>query len=201
MKVANLIRKYGQKILLDSIDVMAYVDMDRSTIFNKRKRVDSFLSEFHLLNVLVDADVTNLDAKFEINGDEYFILEINDKPNKNGTVVYSDIVLWLNDLKEDIEIVSQELDKKGCNLPIVDNGNISTYKARIKTKNNKEILSYSLIGETPITHEFTIRYTTDKIEVKQLVKWDNRAFEIISIENVDERDKFLVLGCVEVLND
>lgn len=51
---------------------------------------------------------------------------------------------------------------------------------------------------TTLTHEITIRYRDD-LQPDDRIVYDSRYFDIKDVRNFDERDKMILMRCVEVL--
>jgi SPP1 family predicted phage head-tail adaptor len=67
--------------------------------------------------------------------------------------------------------------------------------AEIKPRSGSESF-HGMQIEGRVTHEITIRYRTD-VTPKKRVYWNNRAFNIRAILNVNERDRWLKLAAEE----
>ena len=72
---------------------------------------------------------------------------------------------------------------------------IASVYANVKPKSGKEVYKQGkLIGS--VTHEITIRYRTDITNASR-ISFNNKFFNIRSIINIDERDRYLKLMCEE----
>lgn len=67
--------------------------------------------------------------------------------------------------------------------------------AKMDTGRGKTAFDDSEI-ETDITHEFSIRYL-DGITAETWILFENRRFDIIDVEDMEERHEWLVLRCSE----
>jgi len=72
---------------------------------------------------------------------------------------------------------------------------IASVYANVVPKSGKEVYKQGkLIGS--VTHEITIRYRTDITNASR-ISFNNKFFNIRSIINIDERDRYLKLMCEE----
>ena len=72
---------------------------------------------------------------------------------------------------------------------------IASVYANVVPKSGKEIYKRGkLVGS--VTHEITIRYRTDITNASR-ISFNNKFFNIRSIINIDERDRYLKLMCEE----
>jgi SPP1 family predicted phage head-tail adaptor len=72
---------------------------------------------------------------------------------------------------------------------------IASVYANVVPKSGKEIYKRGkLVGS--VTHEITIRYRTDITNASR-ISFNNKLFNIRSIINIDERDRYLKLMCEE----
>lgn len=188
-----LIDKYGTDIKVDTIDKRAFLDEQKSSRYKKSKLFSS-------LNtcVILTKQIIEQEAKLEILGKNYLVLETIDVPMVNDEVQYCETGLFEDDFIHTMNFYQQSLNMSGCNLPSAEETPYSTYKARIRTKKPNDYLQYSLQGNKVPTHTITILYQ-DGVSASDLIHWGDRRFEIISIENIDEQNIFLEINCIEVL--
>ena len=72
---------------------------------------------------------------------------------------------------------------------------IASVYANVVPKSGKEVYKQGkLVGS--VTHEITIRYRTDITNASR-ISFNNKFFNIRSIINIDERDRYLKLMCEE----
>lgn len=72
---------------------------------------------------------------------------------------------------------------------------IASVYANVVPKSGKEVYKQGkLIGS--VTHEITIRHRTDITNASR-ISFNNKLFNIRSIVNIDERDRYLKLMCEE----
>ena len=74
-------------------------------------------------------------------------------------------------------------------------GLVSNLWADIKPVGGTETYRQGQVQEST-THEVTIRYRSD-IYTKYRILFGTRAFNIKHIKNIEERDRYLLLSCVE----
>jgi len=193
--INSLIDKYGQSVTIDGVETKAYNDNSRISRFRKTSKVSSFLE----VRIFFTKDEIAENAVCVINAQEYLYLETIDIAVVFGKNVYYETALFKNEFVNDIKLYKQSLNMSGCNLPSVNSIEYSSHKAIIRTKKANDYINYSMQGNKLITHEIVIFYA-DGVSATDLVEWGSRRFEIISMENIDEENKFLVLNVLEVLN-
>ena len=193
--INSLIDKYGQTVTIDGVEKKAYNDSTKLSRFRKLDKLSSFLD----VRVLFTKEEIVENAICIINGEEYLYLETLDIAVVFGKNIYYETALFKNEFVNDIRLNKQSLNMNGCNLPIVDSLAYSTHKAIIRTKKANDYINYSMHGDKVATHEIVIFYIGG-VSATDLVEWGSRRFEIISMENIDEESKFLVLNVIEVLN-
>jgi len=98
----------------------------------------------------------------------------------------------------DIVIQSQSVQNIGMNLSIPQQ-NTQNYKATVITKKQNSYKQLSFNDDIPITHKFIIKYTSNDIKVKDLIKYDSRSFEIQTINNPNELNIILELSATEII--
>jgi len=68
--------------------------------------------------------------------------------------------------------------------------------AKVETKGRKELFSGTqLLGIK--THEFTIRYPDQDITTDHVVVFLGKLYDVLSVEDFEERGEYLVLSCGE----
>ena len=100
----------------------------------------------------------------------------------------------IGDLRFKIEIIDKSMVSETCKLDILTPVKKSTY-AKIEVVTNPYIIDSTNI-ESVYTHKFIIRYTPD-IDGRDIVKFDNRFFEIKGAYDIDERKQWTVIKAVE----
>lgn len=196
MNVVSLIRKYGRAVTIDGAADIAFLDEGKASSLKKTKAFNGYTG-LRVEVALMDKAVSD-DAAFVIDGVNFLVLET--KPvHKGEKVIYSETVLVQDDFIHSVEVHSQALTIDGCNLPSVKQAPFIAIQARIKTIKYHEAIQYSLQGAKPPTHAFTARWVAG-ISASDLIKWGSRSFEILSVENVDEQDRFIEMNCIEVLS-
>lgn len=194
MNINTLIDKYGTSIQKNNETIRVYFDNTKATQVKR----NNLYTSFNLRIILLKEEIS-LDDVFVIDGKEFLVLEVIDKGYVGNQLVYVEVALYENDFMENVRFFSQSLAMQGCNLPNADTNPYKEAKARIRTKKSTELLSLALQGQKVPTHEITIKYQ-DGISANDLIVWGDRSFEILSLQNLDEKNKFLVMDCIEVLN-
>jgi head-tail adaptor len=107
--------------------------------------------------------------------------------------------ICISDLNKKIEIQTSSF--QNSDAPNTDSGlvfnTIATPYAMIKTINN---INYNngVNADSSITHLFYIRFNSSLNFFQELfVRYDNRIFNIESIENIGEENKYFMLSAVE----
>lgn len=72
---------------------------------------------------------------------------------------------------------------------------VASIFADIRPQSGDETFRQGKVQEK-LTHNIIIRYRTG-VTTSQRISYDSRIFQIRSVINVDERDRFLMLKCVE----
>lgn len=193
-KINTLIDKYGTEVKVNDEKSKAFIDEQQSSRYKKSKLYSS-------LNtcVVLTKEVIEQDAKLEILGKNFLVLETIDIPIIGNEVQYCETGLFEDDFIHELKFYKQSVGMKGCNLPSSKSEPYSTYKARIRTKKASDYIQLSLQGAKVPTHTFTIMYE-EGVATSDLLHWGDRRFEILSIENIDEQNIFLEMSCIEVLN-
>ena len=193
--INSLIDKYGQSVTIDGVEKKAYNDSTKLARFRKANKISSFLE----VRVLFTKEEIAENAVCVLNAQEYLYLETLYIAVVFGKNVYYETALFKNEFVNDIKLYKQSLNMNGCNLPSANSIEYSSHKAIIRTKKANDYINYSMQGNKVITHEIVIFYAGG-VSATDLVEWGSRRFEIISMENIDEDSKFLVLNVIEVLN-
>jgi|LGOV01.1.fsa_nt_gb hypothetical protein len=189
----RLIRKYGEPILIDTIDTKAYFEESRKSYYFKKSVVyTSFDVEvIHTLEEIL------LDDVLVLKGEDFGVLET--KPVfTSGKLSYVETVAYKDDFDKDILIKKQSINTTGCNLPNVSTDAPISAKARIKTVKPTEYLQYALQGAKVPTHIIVLKHI-DGIGTSDSIEWGARGFEVLTIENINETDTLLAFNCIEVL--
>lgn len=191
MNNARLIRKFGSDIILDNVATKAYFESVKKSYYTKK------LKEYTSLEVEVIHTIENvsLESVLNIRGDDFIVYDVEPVYTR-GKISYVESVVIKDDFDKPVTIKLQSLN--GCSLPSIDNASIIEANARIKTVNPVKYLNFALQGQKVPTHTITIRHM-EGVQVGSLVEWLDRSFEILTIENIDEKNIFLVLNCIEVL--
>ena len=189
----RLINKYGEKITIDNVKTKAYFEEVAKTYYLKKyARFTSF--DIEVIHTIKEV---SLDAVLKIRNKDYLVLD--SKPVRtSGKISYSETVLFEDDFTNDITIAKLESSIAGCNIPKTSQNGIISTKARITTVKPIKTLELSAQGKAP-THIFLLKYI-DGIKANSIVSMGTRKFEIITIENIDEKNKLLEINTIEVLN-
>lgn len=191
MNNARLIRKFGSPIVLDGETTNAYFNsVKKSYYIKKLKEYTSF--DVEVIHTVKDV---SLESVLSIRNDNFIVYDVSPVYTR-GKISYIESVVIKDDFDKPVNIKLQSLN--GCSLPSIDNASSIAANARIKTVNPVKYLNFALQGEKVPTHTITIRYV-EGVQVGSLVEWIDRNFEILTIENIDEKNIFLVLNCIEVL--
>lgn len=191
MNNARLIRKFGSAIVLDGVNTNAYFDSVKKSYYTKKLKEYTSLD----IEVIHTIESVSLESLINIRNDNFIVYDISPVYTR-GKISYVESVVIKDDFDKPITIKLQSLN--GCSLPSIDNTSPIEANARIKTVNPVKYLNFALQGQKVPTHTITIRYING-VQVGSLVEWGLRRFEILTIENIDEKDIFLVLNCIEVL--
>lgn len=191
MNNARLIRKFGSGIILDGVTVNAYFDSVKKSYYTKKLKEYTSL-EVEVIHTIEDV---SLESVLNIRNDDFIVYDVAPVYTR-GKISYIESVVIKDDFNKPITIKLQSLN--GCSLPSINNASIIEANARVKTVNPVRYLNFALQGQKVPTHTITIRHM-EGVQVGSLVEWLDRSFEILTIENIDEKNIFLVLNCIEVL--
>jgi hypothetical protein len=189
----RLILKYGSSILLDNVKTKAYFDSVKKTYYIKQiKDYTSFDVE-----VLHTFKNVTLESIFKINNLDYIVFETY-PVYTTGKISYIETVVIKDDFEHILSITNQSLGN--CSLPSLIGPGLDDIKARIKTINPNRYTTIALQGGKVATHEIIIRFIED-INIDSLIvdTLGNKKYEILNIENINEKNVFLILNCIEVL--
>lgn len=189
----RLIGKYGEKISLNDKVTKAYFEDSKKTYYLRKNEIyTSFdIEVIHTKeNILLDDTLMLRNEKFEV---------LEAKPvHTSGNVSYCETLCYKDDFTKDIVIKNQSLSMQGCNLPNVKQTPNVEAKARLKTIKPLDYVNYAFHGGKKPTHIFILKYI-DGVEMSDLIEWNTRSFEVLSIENINENNKLLGIYCIEVL--
>lgn len=189
-----LIDEYGTDIKINDTNTVAFLDVQQASRYKRSKLYSSFNT-----CVILTKEIVGQDDKLLIDGKDYLVLETIDIPKINDEVQYCETGLFEDDFVHTVQFYNQSLSMSGCNLPSANDTPYSEYKARIRTKKPTDYLQYSLQGQKVSTHTITIFYQ-DGVSASDLIHWGDRRFEVLFMENIDEKNVFLEISCLEVLN-
>ena len=102
------------------------------------------------------------------------------------------------DLKNSITIERRSLDTPapGSALPGHTYTTILTTRAKIKTKTGVSEWNQVSVGDKKSSHTITMKFTTLEFDTRDRVKdGSGNLYEILAVENIDERDNWLNLHC------
>jgi SPP1 family predicted phage head-tail adaptor len=196
VNINSLIKKHGENAKKNGVDIKLFSDVESISQYESPPKFRDYTG-IRMFAVLIREEVA-IDDVFLSRGKTFSVFKSSEIRHK-GKRIYSDALLFEDDFNQDISIFNQSLQSSGCNLPSVNaTANITT-KARIKTINDPDYLQLSLRGGKRVTHNITIKYQSG-VEKADLIKWGNRAFEILAIDNINEQNRLLVISVIEVLN-
>lgn len=193
MNNAYLINKYGEPIAVDTVVTKAYFEDSKKSIYLK----DTVFTSFDV-EVVHTIGTIGLNSALVLKSENFGVLETM-PVYTGGALSYVETVAFKDDFTNDITIKKQSLHKTGVNLPNVSAVPTITAKARIKTAEAFKHLQFSLQGAKVPSHIFVLKYITG-IASGDLIEWGARSFEVLTIENVNERNTLLVISCIEVLS-
>lgn len=200
MNNAYLINKYGEPITVDTVVTKAYFEDSKKSIYLK----DTVFTSFDV-EVVHTIGAIGINSVLVLKGENFGVLETM-PVYTGGALSYVETVAFKDDFTNDITIKKQSLHKTGVNLPnvsevptITAKARIKTAEARIKTAEAFKHLQFSLQGAKVPSHIFVLKYITG-IASGDLIEWGARSFEVLTIENVNERNTLLVISCIEVLS-
>lgn len=193
MNNARLISKYGEPISIGAIATKAYFEEERKTWYLKSSDVYSLFN----IEVIHTIEDILLDDQLLLHGKEYGVLNTKGIYT-GGALSYCETVAFEDDFNNAISIKKQSLSQSGCSLPSeVAEVPIDTL-ARIKTADATKYTQFALQGAKVPTHHIVIKYLAG-VAVGDLIEWGARKFEVLTIENYDEKNIMLCFNCIEVL--
>jgi len=198
MNNASLISRYGEAVTVDGVATKAYFEDSKKSIY-----MQSSQSKSSALHTAFDVEVIHTVKEIGVNsvlvlkGQNFGVIETM-PVYTHGKLSYVETVAFKDDFINDITIKQQSLHLKGVNLPNVSIATPITAKARIKTVKSYEHLQLALRVDKVPTHTIVLKYITG-ITVTDLIEWGARKFEVLSIENINEKNTLLIIDCIEVL--
>ena len=198
MKLNSLILKYGERGQLNGNLVSMVIMEDRTSSYKTEAGFKEFTGlrtcTVLIREVLQDTDILT------IQGVQFRVFE-TEAIRKKGVQVYSEAIVFQDDFSHDINIYKETLSISGVNLPKTSTAAPFTYKARVTTLTDQEILTYLRYGSKSPTHTFTIiPESTKPIEVTDVIKWGSRDFEVLGTQNIDEAGRYLIIDAQEGLD-
>jgi len=193
MNNAYLINKYGELATVDTVATKAYFEDSRKTFYTKKTEVFTSFD----IEVIHTIGEIGLNSVLVLKGENFGVLETM-PVYTSGVISYVETVAFKDDFINEISIKKQSLHKSGVNLPNVTQIPAITAKTRIKTAEAFKHLQFSLQGAKVPSHVFVLKYIAG-IESGDLIEWGARNFEVLTIENVNERNTLLVIDCIEVI--
>lgn len=108
------------------------------------------------------------------------------------------------DLRHGITIVRRSLESAapGSAEPVLVYATVFTTRAAIKTKAGTTLWNRVEINGQKASHEMTIRWTSIAFDIRDRVRdAAGTLYQILSIDNVDERDDWFRLMCAKLGDD
>ena len=188
----ELINDYGEPISIGAVATKAYFEEERKTWYLKKDAI------YTLFDIEVIHTIENvlLDDALLLHGKAFGVLETKGIYT-SGVLSYCETVAFEDDFDHVIAIKKQSLSQSGCSLPSEGTEPQIDTLARIKTVDATKYLQYALQGAKVPTHTFVLKYLAG-VTVGDLIEWGARKFEVLTIENPDERNVLLALNCLEV---
>lgn len=145
-------------------------------------------------------DVIDWGDSFLIDAKGYRVFSINSIWN-GGTIAYSEVTLFEDDFTHVMTVQSQVRGLSGVNLAVLD-GATKSFNARISSVSDTGRLQVPLHNDKPMSHIVTAIYSpiVASIQVEDMLKSDNRGYEVLGIEDVNEAHRLVKLSVIEVLN-
>ena len=197
MRINGLIAKHGEKISHNGTVIFGYVDDDRLSGY-KKLRGNKEHTSYAALMILVLSKV-DIDDSFEVQGKAYRVFERAEVRIKNE-VIYTEVVLFDDDFDREVQLFARSIELSGVNLPSLSEEAYTTAFARIKSVRAEDFLQYlGQTGKTP-THKFTLLYA-EGVEKTNIIQWGARKFEVLGVENLNERNRLIILTTIEVLSE
>lgn len=189
----SLINKYGNNITVNGTPKVAHIENDINNVFRKTNKLFDFLSTIEALTLFrFDENDTIV-----YNSETYKYLKQIEAPIYANTKYY-DTILYKDEFTHDAKFYKQITSVEGCNLPSTADVEYFETKVMLRTKKAQDILQMQLQGAKPPTHTILLHYS-NLVKYSDLLVANNRKYEILHLENIDEANKFLLLECIEVL--
>lgn len=194
----RLIKKYGTRIKRNGVDVVVFFDEEKASSFKKAQNFKQYTG-FKISVLLMKGKAQATDV-FNYDGKDYRVFEAKTISSK-GTDEYTEAVVFQDDFNHDLKIYDQAMGRNGLSLPIVSQGDDSfiSVKARIATATPNDYKNLAFHGGKVPSHIFTLISTEQKPKVSDLIKWGDRRFEILSVEELNEAGVLIVIEAIEVL--
>jgi len=107
-------------------------------------------------------------------------------------------VVCAGDLDKQVVIQNRAIVAPDWNSPDFDetfSGDVTVW-ANIQTVTGKTFFDSVNQRDTTVTHELLIRYDST-VTSESWILYDSRRFDILAVENLEERDEYLKLTCVD----
>jgi len=98
-------------------------------------------------------------------------------------------------LRHVVELQENQPTKNSLNETIDNWVTVATLRAAISTLNGREIMAANAVGAQS-THKIEVRYHPS-ITAEKRVLFGTRTFDINNVNNVDERNREMILTCQE----
>lgn len=107
-------------------------------------------------------------------------------------------IVCAGDLDKQITLQDRAIVAPDWNSPDFDEAfsDAATVWANIQTVTGKTFFDSVNQRDTTITHEILIRYDST-VTSETWISYNSRRFDILAVENLEERDEYLKLTCVD----
>lgn len=201
MGIINLINSHGEIISRNGTDVMVSIQDIKECGFTLATAGWKEPLALNTCEFFIAEDVSDTDV-YQIHGKEYRLYQ-SDAVWRAGVLEYVEVQAFEYDFVNEIKLYKQSMQTRGVNLPGVEAPEYEILNARVRSVKANTYIQNAFHTDKMPTHLFTLWYPEIVNEIAitdRIVMSDDRSFEILSIENLNEQNKILALNCIEVLD-
>ncbi len=202
-QVRGMFDRHGERGSHNGHSTIFHVEEDNLTFDNKTKYIEYSGIRFMELFMLEDINYSDV---INVRGQDYFVFK-RDAVWHKGERVYTEVIIYENDFNHNLQFFKHSQDGEiGIqNKPTIKGESYLSIEGRVKTAYGRGRLEFSFNSDEQITHYITVRTVgldisladISKIEVRDLIRTDNKDYEIINIENINENNRLIFLSCVQ----
>ena len=194
-KARLLIKKHGMRATIDSAPVKMFIDKHR---VSELRRPNNKVIPYIKTKVVLTLSQIPLNSIIELMGKSYRVWEQTEEVYDKNKLLFCATMIFEDEFVNEVKLYEQSLATSGCNLPEHALQPHLTANAQIRTQSVTKLLEMPIVTDKVITHIFTV-FFAEGIERTNLLIWNDRHFEVLGVENVNEKNRILELSCAESL--